>query len=222
VVLVAVLMAIFFLGQIDDLLKYQRQLTEFEKAYPTLAKIMIKPLKLFHESFMKTYTKTMKSLTKKFGKMRWFKFFVLFPCKCLRGTWVIFQKVLQPTCICSCTAYGKIKKIITDLGFFQWTTDKVLKKAGIRVDPKGDRKRALKAIKAAKQAKIDARQAKKQAKIVAKQEKQDEREAIKQARLEAKAAKKQARIDAKEAKKEARRAAREARNDAKLDALEDA
>jgi hypothetical protein len=197
-------MAIFFLGQIDDLLKYQRKLTEYEKAYPTLAKIMIKPLKAFHKKYSKMYDKTMKSMTRKFGKKPWFRFLVIMPCKCLRSTWVVFQNIYQPCCQFSFIATTKIKKCIEETGFFQWATDKVLKKTGLKADPKGDRKRAIEAKKEARQAKIDEKKAKQQA------------------RLDAIAAKKQARIDAKLAKKEAQAAAREARNDAKLDAIEDA
>ncbi|KAG0599621.1 hypothetical protein M758_12G166400 [Ceratodon purpureus] len=203
---IAILMAIFFLGQIDDLLKYQKQLTEFEKAYPTLAKIMIIPLKKFYKTFTKTYNKTMKSLTRKFGKKPWFKFVVIMPCKCLRGTWTIFQKVLQPICLFSCTASGKIKNCIKETGFFQWASDKALKKAGLRADPKDERA-------AAKQAKIEEKAAKKQARI-------DAKEARKEAQREARQARNDAKLDALEDAEEAKRDAEEAAEEARLEAIE--
>lgn len=122
-------MCLFFLGQIDDILKYQRQLAEYEKAYPTLARLLIKPLKSMHKAIVKSHNNTMRSLTRQFGHQPWFQFVVVWPCTCGKGTWKVFQMALQPSCHFCWGLCSHSRRFIRDTGL----PDYVLKKQDLEL-----------------------------------------------------------------------------------------
>ncbi|XP_024357436.1 uncharacterized protein [Physcomitrium patens] len=181
-VLVGLLLCLFFLGQIDDVLSYQRRLAEYESNYPTLAKLLISPLKSFHKGYVKAWERGYKSLEKRHGKKLWFAVLVMLPCKLLKVMWRIGQKCLQPTCGFCWSFTSTCKHCIKATGLFQ----SMFKKGGCMADPEGDARRAK---ETKKQAKLDAKKAKKQVMLEAIQDKKLAEEAANHDKTGAKEAK---------------------------------